>query len=230
MTLSRRTFHHLLAAGLAAATLGAAAPAWAANPQVQFQTSLGDFTIELYPDKAPGTVKNFLAYVDDGFYDGTIFHRVIDGFMVQGGGFDRHYEQKATRAPIAHEGRKALAGGLHNRRGSVAMARTGNPDSATAQFFINVVDNDRLDPVAIPDGDPVPEFTYMGRTYKNVPRASLQGNPQLDGYTVFGQVVSGMATIDKIRKQPTGAAGPFRSDVPQDMVVIESARLLDAKR
>ena len=227
MISSRRNFQRLAAAGLAAALLGLGLPALAANPQVQFRTSAGDFVVELYPDKAPETVKNFLGYVSEGFYDGTIFHRVIANFMVQGGGFGPDYAQKPTHAPVVHEGREALAAGLHNKRGSVAMARTGDPDSATAQFFVNVVDNDQLDPVAIPDGDPVPEFNYMGRTYRNVPRADLQNNPYLYGYTVFGQVVSGMDTIDKIRDVPTGAAGPFSSDVPQQAVVIETARLIN---
>lgn len=218
-----------MAAGASAALLSASALAWAVNdhPQVQLTTSLGDIVIELYPDKAPNTVQNFLDYVKAGFYDGTIFHRVIDNFMVQGGGFDANYQQKATRDPIEHEGRQSLAADLHNRRGSVAMARTGDPNSATAQFFINVVDNERLDPVPIPDGDPVPEFTYMGRTYKDVPRANLEDNPQLYGYTVFGQVTSGMDVVDQIRALPTGAAGPFGSDVPKQMVVIESAHLIN---
>lgn len=227
MLFSRRTFHRATVAGIAAALLGLGQAALAANPQVQFTTSAGDFVIELYPDKAPQTVENFLRYVGDGFYGGTIFHRVIANFMVQGGGFDTDYQQKPTHPPVTHEGREALAAGLHNTRGSVAMARTGDPHSATAQFFVNVVDNQRLDPVPIPDGDPVPQFTYMGRSYKNVPRADLESNPQLYGYTVFGQVVSGMDTIDRIRDAPTGAGGPFRTDAPKQMVVIESARLID---
>ncbi|MCK9516264.1 MAG: peptidylprolyl isomerase [Ottowia sp.] len=227
MLASRRTLLRRSAAtGVAVLCLSLGQAALAANPQVRFKTSQGDFVVELYPDKAPQTVENFLAYVREGFYDGTLFHRVIAGFMVQGGGFDTTYRQKPTRDPIAHEGRKALAAGLHNRRGSLAMARTGDPHSATAQFFINVVDNERLDPVPIPDGDPVAQFTHMGRTYRNVPRADLENNPQLYGYTVFGQVVSGLDTIDRIRDVPTGAAGPFRSDAPRQAVVIESARTI----
>src|SRR5687768_7593540 len=151
----------------AAATLllGAAlaAPGWAAEaPRVKLATSAGDIVLELYPDKAPKTVANFLQYVRDKHYDGTIFHRVIKDFMVQGGGYDTRYAQKPTRAPIPHEGRQALAGGgLRNVVGTLAMARTGDPNSATAQFFINVKDNVHLDPVAIPPGDPVPRFEFQ---------------------------------------------------------------------
>ena len=211
----------------ASAVATSEAPAVAVNPRVALHTNLGDIIVELDAVKAPLSTRNFLEYVKDGFYEGTIFHRVIASFMVQGGGFDPQYRQKPTHPPVAHEGRQSLAAGLHNTRGSLAMARTNDPNSATAQFFINVVDNERLDPVPIPDGDPVPEFNYMGRSYKNVPRADLEGNPQLYGYTVFGQVVSGMDTVDRIRDLPTGSGGPFRTDVPQQMVVIESAQLID---
>ena len=168
-------------------------------PQVKFATSAGDFVVELYPDKAPKTVENFLQYVRDKHYDGTIFHRVIPNFMVQGGGFDVKYAQKATRAPVVHEGRQALEkGGPRNVPGTLAMARTNDPQSATAQFFINVNDNSFLNPSA--------------RDY---------------GYTVFGQVVSGMATIDKIKSTPTGSAGPFPSDVPKTPILINSATLVN---
>jgi len=222
MMLLRRT----LAAGAAAAALLAALPALAADPRVKFVTSEGDFVIELYPDKAPKTVENFLQYVRDQHYDGTIFHRVIKNFMVQGGGYDKDYHEKPTRAAVAHEGREALAKGLHNTPGMVAMARTNDPNSATAQFFINVVDNTRLDPVIIPPGDPVPKFEYMGQTYENVPRKNLVNHPQLFGYTVFGKVIGGMDTVEKIRNTPTGAGGPFPTDAPQKQVVIESARII----
>ena len=222
MMLSRRT----LAGLAAAATLLAALPAHAADPRVKFVTSEGEFVMELYPSKAPKTVANFLQYVKDKHYDGTIFHRVIKNFMVQGGGFDKDYKEKPTRASVIHEGRESVAKGLHNLPGMVAMARTGDPHSATAQFFINVVDNTRLDPVVIPPGDPVPKFEYMGQTYENVPRKNLINHPQLFGYTVFGKIVSGMDTVEKIRNTPTGAGGPFPTDVPQKPVVIESARIL----
>lgn len=225
MTFSRRTFNHL-AAALGCGTLLAAAPAHAANPRVKFTTSAGSFVVELYPNKAPRTVENFLGYVKSRHYDGTIFHRVIKNFMVQGGGYDKSYAEKPTRPPVAHEGRQALAQGLKNQRGMLAMARTGDPHSASAQFFINVVDNDFLDPVPIPPGDPVPRFEYRGQAYQNVPRAQLENSPQLFGYTVFGKVVSGMDTVEKIRNVQTGAGGPFSSDLPQTPVVIESVALV----
>jgi cyclophilin family peptidyl-prolyl cis-trans isomerase len=166
-------------------------------PRVKFATTAGDFVVELYPDKAPKTVENFLQYVKDKHYDGTIFHRVIPNFMVQGGGFDVNYVQKMTRAPVVHEGRDALAkGGPKNVLGTVAMARTNDPQSATAQFFINVKDNEFLNPTA-----------------------------QSFGYTVFGKVVSGMEVIEKIKITPTGAAGPFPSDVPKTPILINTATL-----
>ena len=195
-----------------------------ANPQVQFRTNLGEFTVELYPAAAPKTVDNFLQYVNSGHYSGTVFHRVISNFMVQGGGFDAKLTQKPTRAPVVHEGRQAFKAGLRNTTGTLAMARTSDPNSATAQFFINVNDNAFLDPTPIPDGDPVPRFVYHGKTYTNLSRAQLLRHPALAGYTVFGKVISGMDVIEKIRTTPTGAAGPFSSDVPQQTVLIEAAR------
>jgi len=161
--------------------------------QVKFQTSQGAFVVELYPDKAPKTVENFLQYVKDKHYDGTIFHRVMDGFMVQGGGFTTDMNQKATRDPIPLEAKS----GLKNDRGTISMARTGNPNSATAQFFVNVVDNAGL----------------------NAP------SPDGYGYAVFGKVVSGMDTIDKIRMAPTGNKGMFQN-VPTTPIVINSATLV----
>ncbi|MBA3774782.1 MAG: peptidylprolyl isomerase [Ramlibacter sp.] len=196
-------------------------------PRVKFSTTAGDFVVEVYPDKAPKTVENFLQYVKDKHYDGTIFHRVIENFMVQGGGFDAKYIQKPTRATIAHEGREALAkGGPRNVVGTLAMARTNDPNSGSSQFFINVRDNAFLDPVVIPPGDPVPRFEYQGRVYENVARAQLVNAPQLFGYTVFGKVVSGMDVINKIKAVPTGAAGPFPTDVPKTPVVVNSATLV----
>ena len=179
-----------------AATAKKAEPAetTAAEPRVLLKTSLGDITLELYPDKAPKSVENFLAYAKSGFYDGTVFHRVIAGFMIQGGGFTADLRQKKTRAPIAIESKN----GLSNLRGSLAMARTMDPNSATAQFFINTVDNPRLD--------------YAG-----------DGNP---GYAVFGKVIAGMDVVDKIRAVPTGAKAPFASDVPLTPVVIEKVTVL----
>jgi peptidyl-prolyl cis-trans isomerase A (cyclophilin A) len=196
-------------------------------PRVKFITNMGEFVVEVYPDKAPKTVDNFLQYVRDKHYDGTVFHRVISNFMVQGGGYDTRYREKPSRAPVTHEGREALSkGGARNTVGTLAMARTNDPHSATAQFFINVRDNAFLDPVLIPDGDPVARFEYGGRTYENVPRANLLNAPQLFGYTVFGAVVSGMDVVERIKAVPTGAGGPFPTDVPRTQVTIQSATLV----
>jgi cyclophilin family peptidyl-prolyl cis-trans isomerase len=168
-----------------------------AAPKVKFATSAGDFVVELSPDKAPKTVENFLQYVKDKHYDGTVFHRVIGNFMIQGGGFDASYQQKPTRPPVVHEGRQAFDKGLRNVVGTLAMARTNDPQSATAQFFINVKDNAFLDPGA-----------------------------QGPGYTVFGKVVSGMDVVNNIKATPTGPGGPFGSDVPKTPVLINSATLV----
>ena len=197
------------------------------NPKVQFSTTVGNFVVELHADKAPKTVANFLQYVKDKHYDGTIFHRVIDNFMVQGGGFDATYTERKTRAPVEHEGQAALAkGGMKNLVGTLAMARTGDPQSATAQFFINVKDNAFLDPTVIPPGDPVPSFEYQNKTYKNVPRNQLTSSPQLFGYTVFGKVVEGMDVVTKMKAAPTGAGGPFPTDVPKIQIIITSAAIV----
>jgi cyclophilin family peptidyl-prolyl cis-trans isomerase len=167
-------------------------------PQVKFVTNMGEFVAEVYPDKAPKTAENFLQYVRDKHYDGTIFHRVIANFMIQGGGYDARYIERPTRAPVMHEGLEALSkGGPRNTVGTLAMARTNAPHSATAQFFINVVDNGFLDP-----------------------------NPQQPGYTVFGKVVSGMDVVNRIRAIPTSFGGPFPTDVPRTQVVIKSATVL----
>jgi cyclophilin family peptidyl-prolyl cis-trans isomerase len=165
------------------------------KPRVQFVTSLGSFTLELDADAAPKTVENFLNYVNSGFYKETTFHRVISTFMVQGGGFDVSGKQKKTDAPIENEAKQALDKGLSNVRGSVAMARTNNPNSATSQFFINVVDNPRLD--------------YPG------------GGGS--GYCVFGHVIEGMDTIDKIRDVKTKPG-----DSPIEMVIIGDAVVVEA--
>ncbi|MEJ5210218.1 MAG: peptidylprolyl isomerase [Burkholderiales bacterium] len=163
---------------------------------VEMKTSMGTVTIELYPDKAPKTVENFLRYVKRGHYNGTIFHRVIDGFMIQGGGFDTHFREKPTDAPIPNEANN----GLRNERYTVAMARTMDPHSATAQFFINVRDNDFL----------------------NHSAPTLRGW----GYAVFGRVVRGEEVVDRIAQLPTGPGGPFSGDVPRQMVVVEDMRLV----
>ena len=211
--------------GLLAVLPGASVLA-AAAPKVRITTSMGVIEAELLADKAPRTVANFLQYVKDRHYDGTVFHRVIANFMIQGGGYDARYQQKPTRNPIEHEGRTALAAGLKNTTGTLAMARTGDPHSATAQFFINVVDNAFLDPVPIPEGDPVKRFEYQGRVYENLPRSQLLNAPQLYGYTVFGKVTSGMDVVQKIRQTPTGAGGPFPTDVPTTPIIIQSITLL----
>jgi peptidyl-prolyl cis-trans isomerase A (cyclophilin A) len=149
---------------------------------------------------------------------------VINNFMVQGGGYDAKYREKTTRPPVQHEGREALAaGGSLNTVGTLAMARTNEPNSATSQFFINVKDNAFLNPTPIPPGDPVPRFEYQGQVYDNVPRARLLAADQLYGYTVFGKVVSGMEVVNKIKAVPTGAGGPFPSDVPKTPIIIQSA-------
>jgi peptidyl-prolyl cis-trans isomerase A (cyclophilin A) len=186
---SRRGALVLAAAFAFAATAGHAQQS---APRVKLATSAGDIVIELDPAKAPKTVDNFLQYVKDKHYDGTVFHRVIDGFMIQGGGFTADMQQKPTRSPIPLE----AANGLKNDKYTIAMARTGNPNSATSQFFINVKNNDSL----------------------NAP------NPDGYGYAVFGKVVSGTEVVDKIRAVPTGIKGGM-PNVPLDPVIIQSATL-----
>ncbi len=214
---------------VSAALMGVAGASMAQTaPKVKFVTSEGEFVVEVYPDKAPKTVANFLQYVKDKHYDSTIFHRVINNFMVQGGGFDTTYTQKPTRPPVVHEGQEALAkGGSKNVVGTLAMARTSDPNSASSQFFINVKDNDFLNPTVIPPGDPVPKFEFQGKTYTNVPRAQLLNATELFGYTVFGKVVSGMDVVHKIKAVPTGAGGPFPTDVPKTPVSIKAATLVN---
>ena len=207
----------------AAAALGAAAQT------IEIKTSMGVITAELYGDKAPKTVANFVQYVKAGFFSGTIFHRVIPDFMIQGGGFTPDMKQKETRLPIQHEGRDSIAKGGKNDIGTLAMARTGDPHSATAQFFINVKDNDFLNPTVIPPGDPVPRFEYQGRVYENTPRAQLVNAPQLWGYTVFGKVTKGMDIVEKIKTVPT-ATNSGNQNVPVSPVIIESITLIDAPK
>ena len=190
MNLARRRLIGLFTAASLALPLAAAAQDKA--PRVRLATSLGDVIVELDPQKAPKTVENFLQYVQDKHYDGTVFHRVIGNFMIQGGGFTADMQQKPTRAPVPLE----ATNGLKNDRGTIAMARTSNPNSATSQFFINVVDNAGL----------------------NAP------SPDGFGYTVFGKVVAGMDVVDKIRAVPTGNRGPFQN-VPQTPVTILKASL-----
>ncbi|MEO5735449.1 MAG: peptidylprolyl isomerase [Rubrivivax sp.] len=182
------------AANPALAQPAASAAAQGSNgPKVRLATTAGDIVIELDREKAPKTVDNFLHYVKSGHYDGTIFHRVISGFMIQGGGYKADLSEKPTRAPIALESRK----GLSNERGTIAMARTGMPDSATSQFFINVADNTMLDQPNARDGN---------------------------GYAVFGRVVDGMEVVDKIREVATVANGPHQN-LPAKPITIRKATL-----
>lgn len=185
---------------LFALTLLAAAPALASGhadrPHVLLKTTKGNIELVLYPGKAPATVKNFLRYVHSGFYGGTIFHRVIPGFVIQGGGYTRHFHKKKTRSPVPNESNN----GLGNKRGTIAMARTSNPDSATSQFYINLNDNTNLD-------------------------AGVAGA----GYTVFGRVIKGMQVVDAIAGVQTGPGGPFGQNVPRHAVVIEKARQVHTK-
>jgi cyclophilin family peptidyl-prolyl cis-trans isomerase len=187
----RITFFHLAAVLVCGTAL-------AQNPQVELKTNQGNIVVELYADKAPKTVANFLQYVKDGFYGGTIFHRVIEGFMIQGGGFDRDMREKSkTRAPIENE----AGNRLRNDIGTLAMARTPNPHSASAQFFINLKDNDFL----------------------NYREPTTQGY----GYAVFGKVTRGMEVVSKIAKVATANAGPHQN-VPREPVIIESTTVIPA--
>jgi cyclophilin family peptidyl-prolyl cis-trans isomerase len=181
------------------AALSVSASALAQNPRVELKTSRGPIVVELFADKAPRTVANFLQYAKSGFYDGTIFHRVIDGFMIQTGGFDRNMKEKPTRAPIENEATNRVK----NETGTLAMARTPNPHSASAQFFINLKDNEFLD-------------------HRD---SSAQGY----GYAVFGKVVQGMDVVRAIAKVPTGSVGPHEN-VPREPVLIQAVGIAaDAK-
>jgi len=167
------------------------------NAIVQLKTNHGEIVLELYPEEAPQSVANFIQYVSDGYYNGTVFHRVIDGFMIQGGGFDSDLKQKSTRKPIDNE----ADNGLKNDKFTIAMARTSDPHSATAQFFINVASNE-----------------FLNHTAKNA---------RGWGYAVFGAVVSGQEVVEKIGKVETGASAPFRQDVPKETVIIEEATVVE---
>ena len=182
---------HLIAFALLASS---ALSALAANPMVELKTTQGDIVVEVFADKAPKSADNFIQYVKDGFYNGTVFHRVIDGFMVQGGGFDADMKQKSTRAPIENEAKN----GLRNEAGTLAMARTADPPSASSQFFINLVANTALD------------------------------YPSRDGwgYAVFAKVVKGLDVVETIAKLPTANRG-FHQNVPVESVIVNSARVLE---
>lgn len=193
MSLTRRRICTAAAASAVVPAFALAQTGRSAAPRVALSTSEGRIVLELDPERAPKTVENFLAYVTAGHYDGTVFHRVIADFMIQGGGYDAQLKLKPTRPPIPIESRN----GLKNVRGTIAMARTSDPNSATSQFFINVVDNARLD------------------------YPSFDGH----GYTVFGRVVEGMEVVDRIRAVPTAAAGPHQN-LPTRTVLIQSASVL----
>ena len=179
------------------APAGAASTAPVVKPEVLLHTSQGDITLELYPDKSPKSVANFLQYVRDGFYDGTLLHRVIPGYLVQGGLYNRELQPKRTRSAIPSE----ADNGLSNLRGTIAVARGADPNSGTAQFFFNLVDNRRLDFVG----------SQSGLTW---------------GFAVFGRVTKGLDVLDKIAAMPTRPLGPFAGDVPNPLVVIDSARVI----
>jgi peptidyl-prolyl cis-trans isomerase B (cyclophilin B) len=187
----------LITACAIALLLAANSNVFASNPKVRMETTKGVVVIELYADKAPKTVENFLRYVNEGKYDGTIFHRVIKRFMNQGGGFKPDFKKVETYAPIKNE----ADNGLKNKRGTVAMARTGDPHSATNQFFVNTVDNSFLD--------------HTSKT------------PRGWGYCVFATVVDGMDVMDRIAKVPTGANGPFQQDVPLEEIVIQKMSVIE---
>ena len=187
----------LITACAIALLLAANSNVFASNPKVRMETTKGVVVIELYPDKAPKTVENFLRYVNEGKYDGTIFHRVIKRFMNQGGGFTPDFKKVETYAPIKNE----ADNGLKNKRGTIAMARTGDPHSATNQFFVNTVDN-----------------AFLDHTSKS---------PSGWGYCVFATVVDGMDVMDRIAKVPTGASGPFQQDVPQEEILIQKVSVIE---
>ena len=189
----------LLVAAFAAAALGTA-PTVALAQKVELDTSAGKIVLQLDAKAAPATVENFVKYVQAGHYDGTQFHRVIDGFMIQAGGYTEDFSQKPTRPPVRNEAESASKAGLTNTPGTIAMARTQDPHSASSQFFINVNDNKSLN---------FREPTTAGY-----------------GYTVFGKVVEGMDVVNKIAKTPTGKGGPFPTDVPQTRVVVKSAKVI----
>ena len=191
-SVNRSTFLSIVTTLVVAASFAWAQPVQAADPVVILKTSMGEIDIQLDPKNAPISTENFLAYVKSGFYDGTIFHRIIPGFVVQGGGFTKDMVEKETKPPIKNE----ASNGLHNLKGTISMARTNDPDSATSQFFLNLVDNSgKLDPAATPDGN---------------------------GYAVFGKITKGLDVLDKMAGVQTTSVGQFQ-DVPASPVTLISA-------
>ncbi|WP_227869859.1 peptidylprolyl isomerase [Undibacterium parvum] len=189
---------------------------------VAIKTSMGEIVLELYPERAPKTVENFLRYVKAGHYSNTIFHRVIDNFMIQGGGFDKKMQEKSTGKPIALEARYALDHDLKNEPGTIAMARTNDPNSATAQFFINVNDNDFLNHQILPEGDPV-EYSRRGEMIKSSRAQALNATA---GYTPFGKVIKGMDVVEKIKVVRTNGNSGMMPNVPLETVTIESIKVI----
>ena len=189
--------------------------------KVTIKSSMGEIVVELYPEKAPKTVENFLKYVKTGQYSNTIFHRVIDNFMIQGGGLDKNMKEKPTNKPIALEAGYALERGLKNDIGTIAMARTSDPNSAKAQFFINVNDNVFLNHQVLPEGNPV-QFSRNGELVTAPREQALLASA---GYTPFGKVISGMDVVEKIKGVQTGSSGMMQN-VPNEAIIIESIKLL----
>jgi peptidyl-prolyl cis-trans isomerase A (cyclophilin A) len=208
----------LITSMLISASSLAAAPV---PPQVELKTNVGTIVLELYPDAAPKTVKNFLAYVKSGFYNGTIFHRVIDNFMIQGGGMGKDMKDKKGNAPIPLEAQIAFDHGLKNEIGTIAMARESNPNTATSEFFINVANNDFLDPQKISEGDPVQLVRHgEAKLYPRAEAVSLAA-----GYAPFGRVIEGMDVVNQIKVVQTDAIGE-NMNVPRKQMIVLSAKIL----
>ena len=189
--------------------------------KVAIKSTMGEIIVELFPEKAPKTVDNFLRYVKSGHYSNTIFHRVIDNFMIQGGGLDKNMKEKPTSKPVLLEASYALERGLKNEIGTIAMARTNEPNSAKAQFFINVNDNAFLNHQVLPEGNPV-QFSRNGEEVTLPRDKALLATA---GYTPFGKVISGMEVVEKIKSVKTGNVG-MMPNVPNDPIIIESIKLL----
>ncbi len=190
--------------------------------KVAIKSSMGEIVVELYPEKAPKTVENFLHYVKAGHYSNTIFHRVIDNFMIQGGGLDKNMKEKPTGKPVVLEASYALEHGLKNDIGTIAMARTNEPNSAKAQFFINVNDNAFLNHQVLPEGNPV-QYSRNGEIVTSPREQALLATA---GYTPFGKVISGMEVVEKIKTAQTGSRG-MNQNVPNEPIIIESIKLLN---
>lgn len=189
--------------------------------KVAIKSSMGEIVVELYPEKAPKTVENFLHYIKAGHYSNTIFHRVIDNFMIQGGGLDKNMKEKPTGKPVVLEASYALEHGLKNDMGTIAMARTNEPNSARAQFFINVNDNAFLNHQVLPEGNPV-QYSRNGEMVTSSREQALLATA---GYTPFGKIISGLEVVEKIKSVQTGSRG-IMQNVPNKEIIIESIKLL----